>query len=337
MTDTYGPGGRPPRDEPVEEVAVLEGGFSKLSWRSVFGGTFTALGVWILLGAFGLAVGFSMVSPEDQSLSGMGTWLGVWSLIVPILALFAGTLVAARASGGIRKLTGMLYGVVVWGMTTVAVTIVGVWLMSSVVGQTLQATTSVVSGVGGAAASVVGAAGVPGDGIGQASQAVGEFLNVEREEILSALNQQLEEEGLPPIEPQQLQAAIQNAANTALQQGTVSTEIFVDALVQETDLSREQVQQTAQQLQQQWDQVVGTIGTQLSNVAGAAGDVALRSLEAMGAVMWWVFASMTLGLLAALGAGMLATNRPTMAVRLPVAPPDLGHRGHRQEEAYAAR
>lgn len=312
------------------DVGVVEGGFSKLSWRSVFGGMFAALGVWILLATFGWALGLTMISPEDPSLTGVGAWLGVWSLIVPILAMSVGTLVATRASAGTQRGTGILYGTVVWGVTTFAGTVLAVWLMGSVIGQTLQASTNVIAGVGGAAGSVAQSVGVPSGGdVSQAGGDIASFLDIDRSEIEAALNDQLQQAGLPPLQPEQLQAAIQSAVDTALRQGEISTEIFVDALVQETQLERSQVQQAAQQLQQQWDELVGSVTGQLESVASAAGDTALRSLDAIGNAMWWIFGSMLLGLLAAIGTGVLATNgkrAPTPAQRIPVA---------RLEEAHA--
>lgn len=324
-----GPTGGPEATSRSPEVGVLEGGFSKLSWRSVFGGTFSALGVWILLGVFGLALGLSMVSPEDPSLRGASIWLGIWSLIVPVLALFLGTLVATRASGGIRRTTGVLYGVVVWGLTTFAATILSLWVMGSVIGQTLQLGTRVVAGVGGAAASVV--EGTAGADLGQAAESVGEFLDVDRSEILASLNRELEESGLPPLQPEELRAALQAAVDAALREGSVSAQTFEDALVRETQLSREQVQETARQLEEQWEEAAGAVTGRLENVAEAAGDTALRSLSTLGTMMWWVFGSMAMGLLASIAAGILATTgkmRPTTAERIPIT---------RLEEAHALR
>lgn len=296
--------------EGVAVTAEVESGFSKLSWRSIFGGTFAALGVWLLLGAFGLAIGLSAVSPQDPSLRGVDIWLGVWALIVPILAMFVGTLVATRSSAALHRSTGILYGVVVWGVTSFLGAAFLLSTTRTVVGSSLSAASDIIGGVGSGAVAAVQGGGQGGGNIGQAAGAVANFLNIDRSDLVRAVNQELQQRGRPTIEPQQLQTALQDAANTALRQGSLSPDILVNSLAQHTNLEREDINQIATQIQNQWNETVGAVTGALSQVTSTARNAALSTLDAIGKGFWFLFGSQLLGLIAALGAGILATSGP---------------------------
>lgn len=288
--------------EPAPAVATF--GRSRFTWASIFGGTFVALGVWVLLGMFGLATGLGSVSPQDPSLQGVSTWLGIWSLIVPIIALFAGAYVATRSAQGVARRTGLLYGLVVWGLTTFIGALLVINLAGAVLGRTLTTAGRVVGGAGSAAASVLGGAAgaLPG---GDVASSVANWLNIDRQDILRAVNQQL-----PPdqaITFAQLQAALQDAANTALQQGQLNQEILVQALARNTPLSQQQVQQLAQQLFNQWNQITGAVTGQLQQAATAAQNAVLQAVNAIGNAFWFLFFSNLIALAAALAGGFLGS------------------------------
>src|SRR3954453_4415337 len=107
-----------------EAVVVTGGGGTStfhISWGAVFGGTFVALGVWILLHTLGLAAGLTAIDPDNaRSLKGVGIGAGICSMIAPLIALFAGGFVGSRTAGVIDRGTGALHGAVMWGLTTVA-------------------------------------------------------------------------------------------------------------------------------------------------------------------------------------------------------------------------
>ena len=85
-----------------------------ISWGAIFGGAFSALGIWLLLYAFGLAVGLSSINPNDaHSLKGSGIFTGIWGLLTPLIALFVGSMVAARVSGVPRRWEGAAHGLIV--------------------------------------------------------------------------------------------------------------------------------------------------------------------------------------------------------------------------------
>src|SRR3954452_14780766 len=133
-----------------------------ISWGAIFGGMFASLGLWLLLYVFGLAVGLSRLDPGDPgTLKSSGIFTGIWGLIAPLIALFAGGLVAGRAAGVPSRGEGAVHGLVMWGLTTVA----GVALVA----MTLAAVMSGVVAAGKSALQLGGqAAGAAAGGAEQA-------------------------------------------------------------------------------------------------------------------------------------------------------------------------
>jgi hypothetical protein len=272
-----------------------------LNWGAIFGGAFTALGLWALLGAFGLAIGLSAVSPTDQGLGGVATWLGLWSLIIPILAMFAGVLLAARAANVVRPLAGMLHGVVVWGLTTFAGFLFLLMTATTAIGAAWTATTSAASLAGQTLSSVVSE--VPG---GRLAAGVGNFFGVDRSTLVSAINQQLPADR--QVTAAQIQASLQDAVNTAILQGRMSREVFISALARNTRMNEAEAGRFATQLEEQWNQTTGAALSQVQAAADAARRGAMTVLDRVGKGFWWIFFSTLFGLGAAVAAGYLGAR-----------------------------
>ncbi len=99
---------------------------ARVSWGSVFAGGVVALAVWAMLYALGLAVGLSVLNPDNpNTLKGAGIFSGIWGVFAPLVALFVGGLVVGRCSGVVRKLDAAIHGLVMWGLATVT----GAWLV----------------------------------------------------------------------------------------------------------------------------------------------------------------------------------------------------------------
>jgi hypothetical protein len=137
--------------ETVEREHLVTSPPLRLSWGAIFGGTFAALGIWLLLYALGLALGLSSVEPSaPSSARGAGIFTGIWSVIAPLIALFVGGWVAARGAGVVNKMGGALHGLVMWGLTTV----VGAWVLVAALGTVVGG----IASVGKTAAQAAGTA-----------------------------------------------------------------------------------------------------------------------------------------------------------------------------------
>lgn len=294
-----------PRIEAVPGVPL------KLSWSAIFGGTFVALGVWILLYALGLALGLSSVDPNDPSSArsaGIGT--GIWSLIAPLIALFVGGLVASRTAGVVDKMGGALHGAVLWGLTTLAGVIVMGMVLSSLMGAVLNVGKTAVGATG---AAIAGAAS-QGDQVGKIASSFG--LNAE--DALAPVNQRLRQEGKPAVTAAQLEAATRDILNTSIQQGRLDREQLVGSIAQNTALSRRDAEDIANRVEAQWNQAqakVAQVGQQVQQGA-------LKAADTTGRVFWGVFAALLFGLASSiLGATLGVTRRQRYYAGDTVLPP----------------
>jgi len=91
----------------------------RLWWSAIFGGTFFALGIMLILGLFGVAVGAAASGAQGAG-QGVQIWAGIWSLVTLFFGFLAGGWMAARASGGVSKFDGRMHGLVVWALGSVA-------------------------------------------------------------------------------------------------------------------------------------------------------------------------------------------------------------------------
>ncbi len=243
-------------------------------WGAVFAGAFVALGLWVLLYAFGLAVGLTSLDPNNPNV--IGTWTGIWSFVAPLIALFVGGLVAARGAGPVDRTVGLLHGAVVWGLTTVA----GVLLVSMLA-------TRLVSGVVGAGAGVI--QGIGGSGAVQA---------IDPKALLGPVNEKLKAEGKPAVTVQQIENSVKALGNQALATGSIDQEAFATALSQNTNLSRKDAMEIAQGAQQQ-----------LAGAVQGLQQGAVQAANVTGKAFWGIFAALALGLISALLGGAVGVSR----------------------------
>lgn len=119
------------------EVAVLPQALERISWGAVLAGAVVALVTQLTLNLLAVAIGASTLNPaEDDSASvtdvGKGT---VTSMALIMLAsLFLGGWMAARFAGNPERLDGVLHGLIVWGLVTLATML----LLTTTVGRFLS-------------------------------------------------------------------------------------------------------------------------------------------------------------------------------------------------------
>jgi hypothetical protein len=98
----------------------------RVSWGGVWAGFLLSVGISILLGALGLAIGVTVadVGPGEagSTARGLGIGAGIWAFLTLVVALFFGGMVAARAGAVIERSTAMTQGALVWVLTILATT-----------------------------------------------------------------------------------------------------------------------------------------------------------------------------------------------------------------------
>jgi len=265
----------------------------RLSWGAIFGGAVTALGLWILLYAFGLAIGLSSLDPANpHSARSSGIFTGVWAIIAPLIALFVGGWVAGRGSTIVTRGHGATHGLVVWGLTTLLGTSMVALATSAIVGGAFTVGRAAV----GAGGSAVGAAA---SGSGSAAR----WLGIDANDLLGPVNERLRAEGKPTVTAEQLEAGTRDVAQTAIRQGRLDQQTLVAAIVQNTGLSRADAEEIATNIQARYQGVAAQVQSRLHAAAGKAEAGALKAGDATGKAFWGVFGALLLGLIAAVAGG----------------------------------
>lgn len=290
----------------VRRGGLFAGPPVRLSWGAIFGGAIVAIAVWALLYSFGLAVGLTAVDPNSpHSLRASGIFTGIWSLIVPIVALFIGGAVASRGADVTTKLGGAIHGLIAWGLVTLA----GAWLLTSIL-------SSALAGLGMAAAA---ASGTAMQAAGPAAAFVSGNYDTAVAETLRPINARLQAEGRPAVRPEQVETTVRIVVQDALRQGQLNRETLVTGVVQGTSLSRADAENVANRIQARYDELQQGVQT-----------TALRAADATGKAFWGVFAVMLLSLAAAIVGATIGVSRRqvTTTTSATTSPPGYPHEPH---------
>ncbi|WP_257449267.1 hypothetical protein [Archangium lipolyticum] len=306
-------------------LGFLAGPPVKVSWGSIFAGAVTALGLWVLLYALGLALGLSSINPQDTgSARSSGIFTGIWSLVSPLIALFVGGIVAGRGSGAQTKASGGIHGLVMWGLTT----LVGLWLLGNLVSALAGGLFSVGKTAVQATGSAVSAGASQSGDLGQVARGFG----LDADDALRPVNERLRAEGKPPVTADQLQAATKDVVQTAVRQGRLDRQILVSSIAQNTALSRADAEDVASRIEAQFNSVQAQAGQAAQTVQTGA----LQAADATGKAFWGVFGALFLGLISAiLGATVgVSKHQRIYAEGAVVTPPPEGGLPPTRREVY---
>jgi hypothetical protein len=152
---------------PITTVSVIdEGGYSSVSWGAVLAGGIAAAAVTLVLLAFGVGVGFSVVSPwSDQGVSSttLHVGAGIYLVVVAMLASTVGGYLAGRLRNrwaGVHHdevyFRDTAHGFLAWAFATVLTA-------TALGGATTHILAGAAAGVVPAAASSANSAGNPTD------------------------------------------------------------------------------------------------------------------------------------------------------------------------------
>lgn len=273
------------------------GFIKRISWGAIFAGTVVALVVNLALSLLGLGIGLGTIDPatEENPLGGVGIGAGIWMAITVLISLFAGGWVAARLAGYPRSLTGILHGIVVWGL----VTLFSFYLMTTAVGMLVSGVTSVVgrglSLLGSGAAAVAqqatrgaGAQDPLQSAINQAQQLFsqrGAVMDPEMREALQSI-----------LTGQDVSAADRQRVATMLAQRTKMTQSEAEQAITTWIQQRQQAEQFLEQ--------AGTTALQVTE----------QAMSALSTAAIWAFIAVVLGAAAAAAGGAVGTPKESFAV-----------------------
>lgn len=288
--------------KPITRETILDRRQPLMRWSPVLAGSVLAIGLWILLQTLGMGLGLAAVDTDDAgSLKGVGIGTGIWSIIAPLIAMFAGAFVVGRLSGTRDARVGAMHGGVMWALATA----VGLWMMLSIV----SAMASGVARVGGAAADATGAvisgAASAGVNAGTAMDALG----IDDSDLVAAINARLREQGKPPITSQQLQATVRAVAQRGVRQGKLDREVLVEELARNTSLSKADAQDIANQFGDRYEELATRARTRVDELGERAKHAGLEAADKTGKALLLGGLMMLLSLGSAIGGSILGVRR----------------------------
>lgn len=181
----------------------------RVSWGSIFAGVLTVLSISILLSILGTSIGLYMFDPlSDKPVSGIGTTMGIWTVVSLLLSLAAGGFVAGKLSGA----DGIIHGFLVWATTLIVAVVLGIFLTigavkltANILGSVSSVTGNVISGVGSAVGSGVS------ELTGQAESLFGDIDfndEVDKNEVRQDVRDALRKSGVKEFQPEYLQSQL---------------------------------------------------------------------------------------------------------------------------------
>ena len=97
----------------------------RANWSAIWAGMFTFAAIWSIFGVLGEAIFTSSANPHAGGpVSGMSIGMGVWMVILTIIALYFGGRVTGGMAGVTSRGEAATYGMVMFGLSVIATLLV---------------------------------------------------------------------------------------------------------------------------------------------------------------------------------------------------------------------
>jgi len=117
--------------QPITRETVVDRRQPAIRWSAVLAGTAVAVGVWGVLQVLGIGAGLVALDPDDASSArGVAIGTGAWSVIAPLIAMFAGGFVAARLANTYDRRVAGTHALVMWGLTATTGLVFTLWMVA---------------------------------------------------------------------------------------------------------------------------------------------------------------------------------------------------------------
>lgn len=273
----------------------------RISWGAIFAGVVIVLIVQVLLSMLGVGIGAStvdVVEGQAPAASTIGIGAGIWWVVASLISVAAGAWVAGRLAGMPQRLDGALHGLVVWGLSALVV----LWLMTTAMGAVVGGAFSALSTITQTAGQAVYQTGQAAANAAQSDMQLPGPLNQIQNRIEEQIDQVLNQAGQQlrqAMNDPQVRDAVQTlvmAAQDGLSQS--DREQAISVIVQNTDLTRQEIEQQIEQLRQAYQTVVQE-AKQAAEVA--ANTIAQASI--------WAFIALVVGAIVGAAAGAFGSPR----------------------------
>ena len=285
-----------------EEAALVFSG--PQFFVALFAGVLMAFAFQLLLTNFSVAFGISSLGgssssdDESESLGGtirkIETAVGFWTLLTVSISLFVACFLAVKLSLVESALLGAIIAVVIWSTYFSVLVWVGSTAVGSLIGSVVSTATSGFQGIMGTAAAALGANAASSQAVSTAetiTAAVRRELTsgIDPSKISETLQNSLGNVQLPKLDFDQSRGQFEKILSSSDLQSIAGSEglanidrqTFVDLASSRTDLSKQDINRIADQLESVWKQTVGKPGqdpqAQLLNLLKSATPEELRS------------------------------------------------------------
>ena len=266
----------------------------RISWGAIIAGVVIVLVIEITLAVFGTAIGLTYIEPQakDTSMSAAMKVSLFWWLITWLIALFIGSMVAAKLSGIWLRSASALHGLTTWAVTV----IVTIMLLTSAVGTIVGGAFSIIGSSVSAVTSAVSKA-APSI-VEQAGQL---FPQTNLGPIMQDVNEAVQD----PAQRQKLTNAVKKLFTG--ESTEENKQAVVDVLTETTDMNEVQARQkvdswerSIKETKQQVKEAIPEVNEQAMKVAGKAADIGA-------AAAWFAFGMLVLGAAVSVIGGLIGT------------------------------
>ncbi|OKH28534.1 hypothetical protein [Chroogloeocystis siderophila] len=261
-----------------EEASVMFSGPQFLV--ALVAGVVMAFAFQLLLTNFSVAFGISSLgggTDSDESDSGgmrkIGGAVGLWTLVTVTVALFVACFLAVKLSLVESSALGAIIGVVIWATFFSLLVWLGSTAVGSLIGSVVSTATSGLQGIMGTAATAIGANAAKNQAVSTAEEitaAVRRELTsgFDPSAIQNTLQSSLANLQLPQLDVKEIgkqfqkilqESDLQSIADSDLLKN-IDRQTFVDLVSSRTDLSKQDVNAIADQLEGVWKNTVGQQG-----------------------------------------------------------------------------
>lgn len=131
----------------------------RVRWTGVLSGLVVAIGVLLLMGTLGLAIGVTALgdprAATGETATGLGIGGGVWAFITLLVAVGLGGLVSTTVTNRPDRAGAVLHGALVWTLCSLGI----IWMLASGISLGLSGLFGAMSGLAQSATTAVAAGG----------------------------------------------------------------------------------------------------------------------------------------------------------------------------------
>ncbi|HUA14571.1 MAG TPA: hypothetical protein VMG31_04680 [Verrucomicrobiae bacterium] len=112
-------------DIPYNQNVVLARG--RTDWGAIWAGVFIFTAIWSVFGVLGMAIFTGSANPAAQNFGSMNLGLGIWAVVLTMIAMFVAGRETARLASAINRQDGAMHGMIMFGLSVTAALVITVF------------------------------------------------------------------------------------------------------------------------------------------------------------------------------------------------------------------